>query len=102
MATTVRKDLMDGIATILVIRDPDSDNEFVTEGGTKVEIIDVDLGRSFVGLDGLSYTAEPYQYEWERSLRRRVEHLPEDGRIRRRVEQLIADLEDERDGRQAA
>jgi len=71
--------------TVLVVRDPDFDNEYVVEGG-RVRIVDVDLGVA-------DLTNPEELQDHVESWRSAVAHLPARGPIRRRVEQIIRDLE---------
>jgi hypothetical protein len=77
------------MTTVLVIRDPDYENEYTTEGDP-VEYIDIDLGQSFDGPKGFrgELDAEE-QNEYFEMWRDQVKHLDPDGPIRARVEELI-------------
>ena len=81
------------ITRVLVIRDPDWENEYVVEGG-EVETIDVDLGASFDGPKHFDASSEEGR-EWIADVRERVAHLDPDRPIRSRVEELIATLSED-------
>jgi hypothetical protein len=76
----------------LTIRDPDYENEHITDviGDVEIETIDVDLGRYFNGPKGFDPDEGREWLEWTRS---RVAHLPEDSNVRQRVEELCGELE---------
>lgn len=82
----------------LVIRNPDYENEYVTEitGEVEVETIDVDLGSSFNGPKDFDADAD-WGKEWIARRREEVAHLPEDGPVRQAVEELIGQLTEEDD-----
>lgn len=77
----------------LVIRDPDYENEHVEEvtGEVDIETIDIDLGDEFNGPKDFDAESD-WGQEWIASVRERVAHLPGDGPIRQRIDQLINDL----------
>jgi hypothetical protein len=77
----------EGQITLLSIRDPDESTEFVTDG--EVEIIEIDLGSTFDGKRGFQQLPDDEQQEIIADWREQVEHLDEDGDIRKRVEDLI-------------
>ena len=71
---------------MLVIRDPDCENEFVVDGD--VETIDLDLGRGFDGPKGFAYLGEYEQADWSRSMLANIAHLPAASNVRQAVEDL--------------
>lgn len=80
----------------LVIRDPDYENEHVEEvtGEVEIETIDIDLGSQFNGTKDFDADSD-WGKEWIDDTRGSVAHLPEDGPIRQRVEELINHLTEE-------
>jgi hypothetical protein len=72
---------------VLVIRDPDYENEFVTQGD--VEIIDVDLGSEFNGPNGFDPDNDR---AWVDDQLEKVAQLPEDSPVRQRVQELVDSL----------
>jgi hypothetical protein len=75
---------------VLVVRDPDCENEFVIDG--EVETIDVDLGRGFDGPKGFANLETGEQKDWTRSMLANIAHLPAESKVRRAVEELVADM----------
>jgi len=75
---------------VLVVRDPDYENEFVVDG--EVETIDVDLGSEFDGLNGFANLERDEQDDWARSMLANVAHLPAGSNVRRAVEGLVAEM----------
>jgi hypothetical protein len=80
--------------TVLVIRNPDYENEFVVEGD--VDTIDIDLGRGFNGPKDFANLDAADQVDYLDSWRDQVKHLDRNGPIRQAVERLIAEMADEK------
>jgi hypothetical protein len=75
---------------VLVVRDPDYQNEFVLDG--EVETIDVDLGSGFDGPKGFANLKPAEREDWTRSILADVAHLPAESKVRQAVEQLVAEM----------
>lgn len=76
--------------TMLVIRDPDHENEYVLDAD--LDVITVDIGsqwRDFKQLAAALEDEKPEALEWVEGVREDVAHLPEDHPARVRVEELI-------------
>jgi hypothetical protein len=80
----------EGQPVLLVIRDPEWENEYVSDDA--IEVIDIDLGRGFNGPKGFD-PDNPEHIDWLETMREKVAHLPADGAIRQRVEALATELE---------
>ena len=74
---------------VLVIRDPDYENDFVIDGA--VRIIDVDLGAQFNGSKDFDAESEQGQ-QWIASTLEQVADLPSGSLVRQRVEDLVDNL----------
>ena len=78
-------------ARVLVVRDPDAETEIETEG--EVDVVVLDLGRSFDGPRNFARDLdEDEQREWIDSTLADVAELPEDSTIRARVVELVDEL----------
>jgi hypothetical protein len=75
---------------VLVIRDPDYQNQFVVDG--EVDTIEVDLGRGFDGPSAFASLRLDQQEDWTRSVLANVAHLPAGSNVRQAAEQLVAEL----------
>jgi hypothetical protein len=75
---------------VLVIRDPDYQNQFVVDG--EVDTIDVDLGRGFDGPSAFASLRLDQQEDWTRSVLANVAHLPVGSNVRQAVETLVAEM----------
>lgn len=77
-----------GVPRVLVIRDPDYDTEIVA--GDEVEVVEIDLGRSFDGLENMvAHLGEEEAIATALRWREEVAAEPADSPVRQRVEQLI-------------